>query len=219
MSNTVPASIPSACSDTVVIVPLRRFADGKSRLAPVLDPEGRRNLSRNCAEGVLTALSGLRAVVVCDDDEVADWAGEFGADVVRVTAQGLNASLTEALPRVVDLADPTHLVVCHGDLPVADGLADVIGESVTSDVVTIVGDTVGDGTNVLIGPTEILGRIGFHYGPGSAERHRSLVEGAGGRCRVISHPNLSLDVDLPSDLERPEIAPLLARLTSPKGTR
>ena len=44
------------------------------RLAPVLGPKARAALAREMAEHVLKAARPLPVVVVCDDEEVAEWA-------------------------------------------------------------------------------------------------------------------------------------------------
>jgi 2-phospho-L-lactate guanylyltransferase (CobY/MobA/RfbA family) len=66
--------MPELNSPPVVLVPIKAFSSAKSRLRAVLDPEEVRNLARRLATQVLEAAQPRRTLVVCDDDEVAQFA-------------------------------------------------------------------------------------------------------------------------------------------------
>ena len=56
-----------------------------------------------------------------------------------------------------------------------------------------------DGTNGLF--VNPAGLIEYGYGPGSFQRHSERATQAGARLEIINSPNISLDLDLPEDLE------------------
>ncbi|HMG42752.1 MAG TPA: 2-phospho-L-lactate guanylyltransferase [Acidimicrobiales bacterium] len=179
-----------------VVVPVKAFTVAKLRLSPVLDPPARAALARQLADGVVRAAAPLRVVVVCDDDEVHDWARAAGADVVWCPDRGLNGAVADGVAALredgVDRA-----VVAHADLPLARELAwvaDFPG-------VTLVPDRRRDGSNVVAVPTD--SGFGFSYGAGSFARHRAEAARLGLPLRIVDDHALRWDVDLPSDLDWP----------------
>ena len=66
-------------------------------------------------------------------------------------------------------------------------------------VVVIAPDRRKEGTNaLLICPA---GLIEYDFGPGSFERHCERARQAGATLEVVNLPSLSLDLDLPEDLD------------------
>ena len=188
--------------DPVVLVPVKAFADAKARLAPVLSPAQREALARWTAERVLAA-AGERAVyVACDDEGVAEWATAHGALVLWHPGVGLNAAVTNS---VADLRERGvgHAIVAHGDLPQPGALATVT----VADTITLVPDTVGDGTNVIALPTDAS--FEFAYGAGSFRRHLAHALQSGLAVAVRRDPLLALDIDVPSDLSHPRVQEVL----------
>lgn len=171
-------------------MPVKSFARAKARLAPVLDEQARADLARRMAERVLAAAGSLPVTVACDDDEVAAWARAHGAAVAWTPGTDLNGSVTQAVAEV----DADRVVVAHADLPKARDLMIVVGDS----GVVLVPDRRRDGTNVLSIPRD-AGFV-FQYGPGSFDRHRAEAARLGLDVVVIEPPDLTWDVDEPSDL-------------------
>jgi 2-phospho-L-lactate guanylyltransferase len=179
--------------ERAVLVPVKAFADAKRRLDGVLGDRERRELVRRMATHVLEAARPLPVAVVCDDPEVADWARGAGALVVWEPGRGLNGAVEAGVERLASVG-VRRVVVAHGDLPHAAGLADLGA----FDGVTLVPDRRSDGTNVI----ELPSRCGFRfsYGPGSFSRHRAECDRLGLDARVLYVPALSYDVDVPDDL-------------------
>jgi len=177
----------------VVLVPVKAFAQAKARLAGSLPPSRRAALARSMAEHVLAAARPLPVAVVCDDAEVADWAGAHSAIVLPEPGRGLNGAVEAGVERLAR-AGASEIVVAHADLPLAHGLAHLSGW----DGVTLVPDRREDGTNVICLPAGSSFRFG--YGPGSFKRHCEEVRRLGLALRVIREPDLAWDVDVPSDI-------------------
>lgn len=180
--------------DQAVLVPVKAFAEAKRRLGPALSDGDRRDLVRHMAARVLAAASPLPVAVVCDHPEVAQWAREHDALVIWEPGRGLNIAVEAGVDHLAAIG-VRRVVVAHGDLPHASGLA----ELGPFDGVTLVPDRHGNGTNVI----ELPARAGFRfsYGPGSFARHRAEAARLGLALRVLSCPSLSYDVDVPADLE------------------
>lgn len=182
-------------SPAAVLVPVKGFAVAKARLAPALDAEDRRALARELADVVLAAAAPLPVLVVCDDDEVAAWAGDAGARVLRVAPRGLDAAVTEGVDALA-AEGVARVVVAHADLPRAAGLAELAGAP--GDPVTLVPDRAEDGTNVAVVPATAGFR--FAYGPGSFRRHVAEATRLGLGPRIVRRAALAWDVDEPADL-------------------
>jgi 2-phospho-L-lactate/phosphoenolpyruvate guanylyltransferase len=176
-----------------VLVPVKAFSRAKLRLAPALDAPTRARLARDMATTVLAAAGGLPVSVVCDDDEVAEWARSRGADVIWRPGRGLNGAVADG---VADLASrgAGRVIVAHGDLPLAGPLAWVA----RFPGVTLVPDRHDDGTNVAAVPADA--GFSFAYGAGSFRRHAAEARRLEVGLRVVREPRLGWDVDVPADL-------------------
>jgi 2-phospho-L-lactate guanylyltransferase len=186
----------------VVLIPVKAFAEGKARLAPTLDRQGRADLSRLMATRVLEAAAPLPVAVVCDDAEVAAWAVEHGAMALPEPGRGLNGAVEAGVARLAAWG-ATEVLVAHADLPMAHGLAQLAG----FDGVTLVPDRRDDGTNVVCVPAQA--RFRFAYGPGSFDRHRAEAERLEISYRVVRQPDLAWDVDVPADIPAEFVPPAL----------
>lgn len=191
-----------------LLVPVKAFAQAKVRLAPALGADARRRLARAMASRVVAAACGLPTAVVCDDDEVSDWASSLGALVLWAPNLGLNGAVQEGFLRLSSLG-ATTVIVAAGDLPQASDLrwaAEYPG-------ITLVPDRRQDGTNVVALPAR--SDFAFAYGPGSFRRHLAEARRVGARLRVVHSSPLSWDVDLPEDLAG--AADLFGAIRGPAG--
>jgi 2-phospho-L-lactate guanylyltransferase len=171
------------------LVPVKAFSSAKARLraAGIADAEV---LAERLLRGVLLALGDSDLRIVCDSDEIEQWATSAGYPVYRAHARGLNESLTEAVSSLA-LDD---VIIAHGDLADPSDLA----AFAPGGGVTIVTDRHGRGTNVLAYPAS----SGFqlHFGPDSAAQHVDEARRLGLELHVISDSPWAHDVDEASDL-------------------
>ena len=180
-----------------VVVPVKAFADAKVRLAPALDPARRAALARAMATGVVAAAGSLPVWVVCDDNEVAEWATGVGATVLWMPSRGLNLAVTEGVA-ALEAAGVDRAVVCHADLPAAARLDHLVPVDPGALTMLVVPDRRRDGTNVVSLPTGCGFR--FAYGAGSFVRHLAEAQRIGLDVEIVDDPTLSWDVDVPEDL-------------------
>lgn len=185
-----------------VLIPVKRFTAAKRRLGPLLDTDERAQLARWLATTVVAAAAPLPVFVACDDEDVARWAGEVGADVLWSPGLGLNGAVDAGRTTVAGKGFD-HLVIAHSDLPLATDLAALVVDS----TVVLVPDGRRDGTNVMALP--VGADVPASYGGGSFRRH--LDQAMAGRMRVAVRADrrLALDVDTPDDLRHPELVGVL----------
>jgi 2-phospho-L-lactate/phosphoenolpyruvate guanylyltransferase len=188
-----PAPVGVGSAPEVVLIPVKAFGAAKRRLGSALSDPERIGLVRTMASQVVAACTPLPVAVVCDDDEVAQWASELGAAVMWAPGQGLNGAVRAGVERLAR-AGTRWVTVAHGDLPRAHGL----GVLAPFEGVTLVPDRRDDGTNVLRLPARSDFR--FAYGPASFRAHRAEATRLGLPVRVLRHPDLAYDVDWPSDV-------------------
>jgi 2-phospho-L-lactate guanylyltransferase len=188
-----------------VLLPVKAFRAAKARLAPDVDPPTRAALARWMASNVVSSVRPLPTFVACDDDEVATWAEGLGARVLWGPGLGLNGAVDEGVA-VIRTEGFDHVVITHGDLPLASTLPGVAAEG----TVVIVPDRRLDGTNVLARPCDAP--VPASYGGGSFRRHLVAAMAAGCRVSVRPDARLSIDVDTLDDLAHPLVRPAIAHV-------
>lgn len=175
-----------------VLVPVKSFRAAKHRLSPVLDSAARAALARRLAARVVGAAHGLPVAVVCDDDEVAQWASDLSCTVLWRPGDGLNRAVSDG---VAALTAFDRVIVAHADLAMVEDLrplSDFAG-------ITLAPDRRRDGTNVLCVPPGA--GFEFAYGAGSFARHRAEAHRLSLAVRVVATEQYACDVDTPDDLE------------------
>ena len=182
--------------NAAVVIPIRSFEAGKSRLGTELDAGRRAELLRAMAENVVTAAGSMRVAVVSNAGEVRRWAAELGLTVIDDPGT-LNLAAAAGLGWA-DVAGFDRVVVAHADLPLATSLAPMAADG-RRPVVTAVPCHRDDGTPVLSLPTTATNFV-FAYGPGSFRRHAAAARAAGLAFRVRRDGRLGRDVDAPEDL-------------------
>jgi 2-phospho-L-lactate/phosphoenolpyruvate guanylyltransferase len=183
-------------SRSCVVVPIKRFAKAKKRLAGILSAHEREVLARSMAERVLQAAVGMAVIVVTDDDDVAAWATAHGASVTRdVDGGGLNGAVRSGIESAVASA-AARVIVIHADIPLARSLTRFA--SVEPNQAVIVPDARYDGTNLLSIPTGV--DLEFSYGAGSFGLHHRTLLRSGLEVIVAPDHLLGADVDHPRDL-------------------
>ncbi len=181
-----------------VLVPVKAFDQAKRRLHLALSEPERADLSRAMAERVVVAAHPLPVAVVCDDNDVAEWARERSALVIWEPGRGLNGAVEAGVVHLASMG-VTQVTVAHADLPHASDLA-AVGDTPG---ITLVPDRYGNGTNVIALPANA--GFQFSYGPGSFARHLAEARRVGLAARILDRPDLAWDVDEPGD-----VVPVLA---------
>ncbi|MGN6443984.1 2-phospho-L-lactate guanylyltransferase [Amnibacterium sp.] len=182
--------------DWVVLVPIKRFSEGKRRLG---DRPDRAALAEAFARDTLDAVAAsphVRMLLVVTDDPrlVDDLALPVAVTVVTQGAPGLNNAISAGLRVANDRWPDWGQAVLAGDLPALtpEDLERTFG--IAEEVpLGLVADAHGTGTVMLTGQPGVPLLPAF--GVGSAARHRAL-----GHRLIRGTERLRRDVDTPQDL-------------------
>jgi len=187
------------------IVPVKPLRRGKSRLAGALSEDERTDLNRKLLQHTLQTLCDLKeleeVLVVSRDPQALTVARNYGARTVRENGQ---PELNTALKRATVIAQvyaTRGVLILPADLPLItrEDVQTLIDHAADPPVVVIAPDRHNTGTNaLLISPS---GLIEYDFGINSFQRHCQRVEATGARLEIVNLPNLSLDLDIPEDLE------------------
>ena len=179
------------------IVPVRSLADGKRRLAPVLDDAARARLNEEFlvhALGLAAALPG-RAVLVSPDPAVAAHPAAAGCLHVADPGRGLNRAIAagRAAARAQGAA---RVVVLPSDLPTARA-EDLRALAGAASPVAVAPDRHRQGTNGLALDAGL--DFAFRFGAGSFAAHLGEARRLGVAALTLENPRLALDIDTPRD--------------------
>ena len=196
---------------TFAIVPVKRFANAKQRLADTLPARSRVALMQAMVTDVLIALRRatlVDGVIVVTGEPIAEQiAVNYGAEVLSDPHDlGHSAAVAAGAQWAVGRGAQRVLLV-PGDCPILDpeeidGLlaVDPAQEGPSGPEVTIVPDRHGSGTNALVlSPPDVMEAA---FGEGSRERHAAAAKTAGAAVYEAEPWSLLLDVDTGEDLER-----------------
>ncbi len=198
----MPSQQPADLSKILaIIIPIKAFHQAKERLSDLLTPAERFILAKLCAQKVLNASVGYQIFVVCDDQEVAEWARLQNANIVWQTSVGLNNAVNDGVAAVrarnFDLA-----MIVHSDLLLATGFSHLLNDcepQTLTTSITIVPDRHEDGTNVMVVPT--VADFEFAYGRNSFIEHQKIAKNCNLTVRIIHDRYLSVDIDTVQDLD------------------
>jgi 2-phospho-L-lactate guanylyltransferase len=194
-SNEAPRDATSPQHDVGVVIPIRSFRFGNSRLASALDDRERIGLARRMAETVVAAAGDRPISIVSSDADVAEWCTQHALE--RIDDPGSLDGAADAGRDWVRTRGLARVVIVHGDLPLASSL-DAVANDGADAVAVFVADHRGDGTPVCAVPVDAP--FAFAYGPDSFARHVAAARAAGLTVRIVTDPSLAFDIDVPEDL-------------------
>lgn len=187
------------------IVPVKPLNRAKSRLSGVLSQSQRTALAETMLKQVLATLSAVPRIsgtlVISRDTKALAIAREYQARTVQESHQtDLNLALMRAT-EVVRVWNALAILVLPADLPfvTSEDVTALLDLGQNDPGIVIATDRVQDGTNALL--MRPPGLIPFSYGIGSYTRHIEDAIEAGATLKTFASPGLSLDIDIPEDLE------------------
>jgi 2-phospho-L-lactate guanylyltransferase len=187
------------------VLPVKRFASAKQRLAPGIDEERRRALVEAMLSDVLEAIGGARMVertILVSGDPIAQEIAAGAAAAVDVVPDPADEGHVVAALAGIARAEAdgaSCVVLLPGDCPLLDPRElDRLLTGVPGEYVAVVPDRHGSGTNALVLSPPSAIRPSF--GEGSCERHVRAAREAGIPYAVEDLPSLGLDLDTPADI-------------------
>ncbi len=199
-----------------LIVPVKPFAEGKSRLAPILPNPQRAQLSRQLFQHVMaqaTATALLAGIlVVSRDATLLDGLPPSKINLIAEEGQDLNGAVSQG--RQVAVAQGADaILILPADLPrlQTNDIAMLYARGQETEGIVIVPSS-DNGTNaLLLRPPHV---INFAFGPNSFTHHWRAAQAAGVSCLIHKAPHLAFDVDLPADLHQLSTEQAYAAYTS-----
>lgn len=201
-----------------IVIPIRSLSDGKTRLAPVLDPAARAALTREMLDRVVRAALGTvsraEVLVISPDPDALAEVGRIDPSIRLVLQDphcpGLNPALEQAAGELRELGVSTALIL-PADLPLISS-ADIDNLLRRDAPVVIAPDRHRTGTNALMVRLDAFGEpFVFQFGEGSFGKHQDEAARLGVDATTAMALGTSFDLDTPEDLER------LDALRSPSG--
>ncbi len=183
-----------------IVIPVRSFGEGKSRLSGVLTPAEREAFNREMFAHVLAVAATVvppERVIVISRDAARDLVEASGAVFLDEDGHTLNAALTQAAVHA-RACGATAVLSLSTDLPSLER-ADVEAmlDAATDAGCVIAPDRWGKGTNALcLSPPAA---IPYLYGDHSAAAHQKAAEVAGLRVTFVDRPGLARDIDTVED--------------------
>lgn len=180
-----------------VVLPVRSFTEGLTRLGGRLTPEERAAFAQACATRVVQAAHPHPIVVVSNAAEVREWAQMLGIAVIGDPGT-LNAAARTGQEHW--RAHGAHrTVVLHADLPRITSVAPLVAFGARR-IASLVPCHHDDGTPALSVPTDV--DFAFAYGPDSFRAHLAAAIAADLSPHIVRTPELRFDVDTPGDLDQ-----------------
>jgi len=185
------------------VLPVKRFAAAKQRLAPGMGATHRAELAAAMLADALEAIDEThsieRTIVVSSEPRAIELAGATGADVIADPDQGGHSGAALAgVARARELG-ASAVVLLPIDCPLlAPRELERLLTGMPERYVGIVPDRHGTGTNALaLAPPDAIRPA---FGEGSCARHVAAAREAGVPYGVEELPSLALDLDTPADV-------------------
>lgn len=182
-----------------VVIPLRSFDAGKSRLSDVFDVTTRQALIEAMLADVLAALdrAGLTDVTIAAcGAHAAQLATQFGVPhlIDDQDTTGLSAALSAACDVIADRSD--QVLIVAADLPCVQAHDFLAVNACETPVVVC--PTHDDGTAVM--RLSLPRRFSLAYGSQSALKHHDAATHAGCAVTLLHRDGFTWDLDTPQDL-------------------
>jgi 2-phospho-L-lactate guanylyltransferase len=185
------------------VVPVKRFAVAKSRLAPGVEETRKPDLVAAMVADVLEAIAAARLVdrtiVVSQEPRATELAAAAGADLLSDFDDAGHSAAALAGIAAAEAAGAGCVALLPGDCPLLDPRElDKMLTGVPDHYVAVIPDRHGTGTNALV--LAPPGAIEPSFGEGSRERHVAAARAAEIPYGVEELPSLGLDLDTPADI-------------------
>lgn len=194
----------------MILIPVKKLAGAKQRLAAVLDQATRTELAQTMLLDVLETLAAWTSRpevgVVTSDSFAVDLSRRFGFDVIPDDANRGETDAIEMATKVCESRGVENTLVIPGDIPLIQAWElQKILEATPAEGSVLVPASDGRGTNAAW--RRPAGLFPLRFGNDSFKPHLAAARATRKPCVVLSLPGIALDVDNPSDLRQLAEAP------------
>lgn len=185
-----------------VLLPVKRLEHSKLRLAGILTPAQRRQLSHCMVEDILSALDKAAVIsgvtVISCDETIISLAQDYRTDVLNTGADhGYSSDVLKGIEAIRDKTVDNVLII-PADLPEIDDTDLIHLDQVHGAGITLCPAEKDGGTNGLVFTPPLA--IDLKYGENSFERFRKEAQQQQVTVNVANSPGLARDIDRPDDL-------------------
>ncbi|HYK87324.1 MAG TPA: 2-phospho-L-lactate guanylyltransferase [Acidobacteriota bacterium] len=189
---------------TIILVPVKKHENAKSRLSKVLTNTERAMLARTMFDDVAAALINLnaRVAVVTDSDETAQRARRLGWRTLRESRQISESVSVDAASAQLRREGVGAVLRLPADLPLvtAADLEQILTDCPPAPFAVLVPSCDRMGTNAILRKPPDL--FPSRFGPNSFILHQQEAKRSQAAFRIVENYNIGLDIDNARDLRR-----------------
>jgi len=194
----------------MILVPVKKLANAKQRLAPVADQLARTELAQAMLFDMLETLGTWERrpeiALVTSDPFALDLARQFKLQVIADNANRGETDAIEMATRICESRGVQSTLVIPGDIPLMQASElEAILQARPAEGSVLVPSADGRGTNAAW--RRPAGLFPLRFGNDSFKPHLAAARATQKPCVVLSLPGIALDVDNPADLVQLAAAP------------
>ena len=188
------------------IIPVKNPSTAKLRLSKILTQDLREKLTLEMLKDIIVSITSCKLInyiVIVTPGKKASIVKEYGKNIFLIRDEGKGQ--INAVMKGIDFAQKTLqaniVVILVADAPLIGpwDLYEIVRKGYVWNSVVLAPSDDG-GTNVILqNPPK---NIPLRYGRSSFKKHLSECERRKLKCLIYSSESTSLDIDVPSDLER-----------------
>ena len=188
----------------MILVPVKKMANAKQRLAQVLEQAARNELARAMLRDVLDALAAGAAdevSLVTSDPFAVELAHHYRLAVIPDDSNLSETSAIEMATRACESRGIQSTLVIPADIPLIEA-ADIraIYEGAPANGTVLVPSADRRGTNAVL--RRPAASFPLRFGNDSFMPHLVAAIATHATCVVLSLPRIALDIDTPEDLQQ-----------------
>ena len=194
----------------MILVPVKKLANAKQRLAPVADQLARTELAQAMLFDMLETLGTWERrpeiALVTSDPFALDLARQFKLQVIADNANRGETDAIEMATRICESRGVQSTLVIPGDIPLMQASElEAILQARPAEGSVLVPSADGRGTNAAW--RRPAGLFPLRFGNDSFKPHLAAARATQKPCVVLSLPGIALDADNPADLVQLAAAP------------
>jgi 2-phospho-L-lactate/phosphoenolpyruvate guanylyltransferase len=188
-----------------IVIPVKSFANAKSRLAGCLQPKERAELAKAFCLDLFATIAKVRAVdavfVISNEISILGWAKQNGWVALRESQQLSEAASVDFASQHCESLGVNALLRIPTDIPLlrSEDVEEIFSALDEAPSCVMAPSRDRTGTNALLrSPPRAFASF---FGRDSLARHCEAARAAGVAVKIIRNPRIELDVDEPGDLE------------------